>query len=534
MIMKKIKRLFAFGLALIMCLGMAVTASAQTATPEDVSTDNAKIVINNASKGETYSVYKIFDATYNETTKALAYTYAGEIADDNLYFAKAPSGAITAKEAALESGTKDQLNADAAEWLYKNIASDNNKVIEVVSEGEALTIEGLEYGYYLIHSSLNGGGALAVNSTNPTATMNEKNTKNPGWDPDPEGSGKTVKTGDAAYGDSVNVNIGETVTFHLNITTQNYDAADKQIANYVFSDNALQQHFTNIQISSVKVTEPDGTVHTDKDETNPVVYSGVNGTFPITVEWVDDTNASKYKANSKLQIEYTAELDVDATIDGNGNTNTATFTYNTVDPDGGNPKPSTFTETDTATVYTYAMAFVKVNDKGTALSGATFTLPFSVIPASQNAGNNVYTVVKEGTEGAVKEVITGDDGVIIIKGVKNGTYNIQEKEAPQGYNKIVGDIEVTATKTGEETTETAITVYLDEDGNVTETVTETTVVFEENDIPVAKHAVVVNKTGSLLPSTGGIGTTIFYVVGGVLVAGAGILLITKKRMKKEQ
>lgn len=533
--MKKFKRLLAFGLALMMCLGMAVTASAQTIRPETPSADNAKITINNASKGETYSVYKIFDATYNETTKAFAYTYTGEIGEDNLYFTKETSGAITAKEAALEAGTTDKLNADAAKWLYENIANDSNKVVEVVSNGEALSIEGLEYGYYLIHSSLNGGGALAVNSTNPTATMNEKNTKNPGWGPDTEGgNGKTVKTGDTAFGESVDVNIGETVTFHLNITTQNYDKDNKQIANYEFHDDALQQHFGNIQITSVKVTEPDGNIHTNKDETDPVVYHATNGTFPITVDWVNETGASKYKANSKLQIEYTAELTSEAVIDGNGNVNTATFTYNTVNPDGGEPDGSEFTETDTATVYTYAMAFVKVNEKGTELSGARFSLPFSVIPASTDAGNNVYTVVKEGTEGAVREVVTGEDGVIIIKGVKAGTYNIQETEAPQGYNKIVGDIEVSATKTGKETTSTSITVYLDAEGNVTETQTDTAVVFEENEIPVAKHAVVVNKSGSLLPSTGGIGTTIFYVVGGVLVAGAGILLVTKKRMKKEQ
>ena len=120
------------------------------------------------------------------------------------------------------------------------------------------------------------------------------------------------------------------------------------------------------------------------------------------------------------------------------------------------------------------------------------------------------------------------DGVIVVKGVASGSYTITEFKAPDGYNKLTTPVTVNAVKTGKTTTNT--TVYLDENGKVVgETANATKV--EVNIATIAATAVVVlNKAGTELPSTGGMGTTVFYVLGAVLVLGAVVLLVTKKRM----
>ena len=138
----------------------------------------------------------------------------------------------------------------------------------------------------------------------------------------------------------------------------------------------------------------------------------------------------------------------------------------------------------------------------------------------------MYEYCPEGTEGAVKQFKTDDNGVLVIKGVAAGKYSVTEMVAPAGYNLLPGATEVEAKMA--EKYSTKVTTYFDEDGNVTNTVTENTKETETN-VNVT-GLVVVNQSGTELPSTGGIGTTIFYVLGGLLMAGAAVLLITKKRM----
>ena len=174
----------------------------------------------------------------------------------------------------------------------------------------------------------------------------------------------------------------------------------------------------------------------------------------------------------------------------------------------------------------------KVNNKGTALPDAVFEFPFYVKSDADTDGAYIYagTTAKEGL---TNKITTPENGVIIVKGVKSGSYKITEVTAPAGYNKLTAPVAVEAKKTGQISTNT--TVYLDENGNITNT--ETDKKTEVNvDIPniAATAVVVVNKAGTELPSTGGMGTTIFYVLGAVLVVGAGVLLVTKKRMSQSE
>ena len=504
--MKILKKFINVLIAAIMITTMVIPAFAQDITVE--GNGPATITINNASKGETYSVYKVFDATYNTTTGAIAYTYNGTLQENDYFTQDAATGAITATDKAKDSA--GELNEDATEWIKDNLQP-TTAVADAVSDGSVLKFTGLDYGYYLVTSTLNGGALVAVNSTTPDAVMNDKNTGKPGWDPEQPGGGKAIVNGDTTT-DTIDANIGDTVTFKIAIKTQNY-VEDKKIQNYVIGDTFPEgQDF--IEIQSV-------TVNGDS-----ITYTSTNSGFPITVQWIDADGNSLYKAGDKLVVTYTAKLNEKAVIDGVGNVNTATFTYNYYNHDNPeNPDPSNETQTDTATTYTYALGFKKVAEDATPLDGAQFALPFKVSVVSGE--DNTYVV---DSVNGTNTVTTDSTGLIIIKGVKAGDYEIEETKAPAGYNKLAEKFTVTAAKTGVSTTTTTITKYLDEKGDITDTTTERVVSYEAGSISISDFKVVVNKKGAELPSTGGTGTVMFYIIGVIMVIGAGVVLIARRRM----
>lgn len=276
-------------------------------------------------------------------------------------------------------------------------------------------------------------------------------------------------------------------------------------------------------------------------------YKDDNGNDIIDTYYV----YSIYKSDVTIVVDYYMILDDDAIIDGAGNKNFAQYGYSPVEPKNETPnppseddKPSEKKEVDDATVYTYALAFVKIDDKGEALADAKFELPFYVKKTKAEDGSYIYAFDKLGDGGAYPDGYTAENctntlttpanGVITIKGVTADTYSITETEAPEGYNKLAEPFEVEAQKTGEQTiTTTTKTIYLDAQGNVTsvdKAVTTITKHTSDSNLPVYQFMPVVNKQGTELPSTGGIGTTIFYVIGAILVLGAGILLVTRRRM----
>ena len=284
---------------------------------------------------------------------------------------------------------------------------------------------------------------------------------------------------------------------------------------------------------------------------------------------------SLYNSDVTIVVDYYMVLDDTAVVDEPGNPNYAQYAYTPVEtdsngkptvvpkePDDEEDKPSQLKEVDEATVYTFALAFVKVDNKGTTLADATFELPFYVEKDLQN-GTYVYAMTNEeyaakvaaidaddvnypsaadkkaAKEAFINSVTTTADGVITIKGMKQGTYTFTETEAPVGFNKLEGSFTVEAKKSGAGvTTKTESTIYLDAQGNVTDVYTTTTVTPAPNtdadinvtNVPVYEFNPIVNQQGTELPSTGGIGTTIFYVVGAILVIGAGVILITRRRM----
>lgn len=502
--MKHARKLTSLLLALVMVFALAVTVAADGTTG---TTGTGSITISNAAKGETYTIYKLFDATVSEDGKSIAYT--GTVPDSlKTYFTADENGYISAtpdaKDGAnMSEGLKTALKA----WTANATAAATAK-----SDGSALNFKRMKYGYYVV-TTTQGNQVISVDSTMPDVTIVDKNSSAP------EGLRKTASSND--------VSIGDTVTYTVRFKTSNYYGAGedaKEIVSYNIEDT-LPDFLSDVKVTSI-IVDNDGNDTTTDDRAD------VTDQFAkkkIVIDWYDEANSKfLYNNGATVTITYTAKVTEKAAIDGNGNTNKVTVTWTT--KNGTVPGPGELKQEET--IYTYAIALKKVNNKGTALPGAVFQFPFYVQTTPDANGAYIYAGTTPG-EGLTNQITTPDSGVIVVKGVKSGTYEIKEVTAPAGYNKLTAPVTVEAVKTSQTSTHT--TVYLDENGNTTNTQTEKTIEVNVDIETIAATAVVVvNKAGTELPSTGGMGTTVFYVLGAVLVVGAGVLLVTKKRMSQSE
>lgn len=497
--MKCTRKLASLLLALVMVFALATTAFAQDVT---VTGGTGSITISNAAKGETYTIYKLFDATVNADGSSIAYT--GTIPESlKAYFTADSNNYISATAAA-----KDGENmSEGLKTALKTWTAAATAAATAESDGSALNFRDLAYGYYVV-TTTQGDLAISVDSTMPNVTIVDKNSSTP------KDLSKTASSND--------VSIGDTVTYTVSFKTSNYYGAGteaKEIVSYTIEDT-LPEFLSNVTVTSI-IVDNDGSDTTTNDRTT------VTGQFvnkKIVIDWYDEANNQfLYDNGATVTITYTAVVTDKAAIDGNGNTNNVTVTWTT--KGGDEPGPDKV-ETE-ETIFTYAIALKKVNNKGVALPGAVFEFPFYVKSTADANGAYIYAGTTAGA-GLTNQITTPDSGVIVVKGVKSGSYEITEVTAPAGYNKLTAPVTVQAVKTSSTSTHT--TVYLDKDGNVVDVSAKEIEVKVDIDTIAATAVVVVNKAGTELPSTGGMGTTVFYVLGTVLVLGAVVLLVTKKRM----
>ena len=332
----------------------------------------------------------------------------------------------------------------------------------------SVVFDNLDLGYYLVDSSV--GALLHLTTTNPTATVNEKNTLNPNVDKN------VLENSTGEYGKENDDIIGSTINYKSTITT------GAGYGSYVLYDK-MDKGLT-FNVNSVVVKIGDDVVEAN----NYVVKTNVTD-YTFVIEFNDEFILKQPK-NTNIDVYYTATLNKDAIIEGNGNKNETFLKYgNNITTD----KKKTIT-------YTYAFEIIKTNKEGVELTGAEFIL-------LDKLGNEIKVILKD-EETKTYRIATGNEigvnikvGKATIEGLDKDSYKLKEVVSPEGYNKLTSPVEFIV------------------NGKTNDTIERTRVN-------------VINYTGSELPETGGIGTKLFITSGLSLVLICGLVLVTKLRLYK--
>lgn len=470
--MKKFRRTASLLLAIAMVFALSVTAFA--AAPD--SEANGTITITGAVDGQTYSIYRIFDL---ESYSGDAYSYKvndtwGEWARTQAtqYVKVDDQGYVTWVEGAAPA----EFAKLALEYAKAQKIKPDATPVTAKADG-TVVFDKLPLGYYLVDSSL--GALCGLNTTNSSVNIKEKNTA-PTID-------KQVQEGDQ-WGDTNDAKIGDTVNFKTVVHAQ--PGAENYVVHDTMSEGLTLKPET-VQIAGL-TKDTDYTVDTQCVD---------NCTFEIKFT---KTYLDTITADTPITITYSAVLNDKAVIAGEGNTNETYLSYG----------DSSHTEVAKTATKTYQFQLVKTDQDKKVLEGAQFELydaqtegnKIDLVKVGDTNTYRVATAAEKAAPGFTSAKIQA--GQATIQGLDgNTTYYLQETKAPDGYNKLKDRHEVPL-----------------QEANLDATVNAGTDVYEKGGVHV------INKTGAELPSTGGIGTTVFYVVGGVMVAAAVILLITKKRM----
>lgn len=545
--MKHIKKVFALVLAFAMVLAMSATVFAEG----EGGTTGKTITLTGGKAGHTYTLYQIFTGTVDGDE--LTNIQWGADAPDSLKD-EYPTAAAAADD--LET----QNDARAFAQAYADDLTGGTP-LELAADGD-VEFSGLDEGYYVIVDTITGtvaetgdySSAYIVQVVNDV----EGQIKGSGASSDKEVIDSTGTASDAAaYG------IGDAVPFKLTATTADNVAAYKKY--HITFQDKLSDGLTAPTSYTVKVLGKTFTVPATGNDPDPATT--MNGTkitvtkvtpasgysFAINVEFepvaVGETPAAPYlnaECNSKpITVDYTSTLNENAVIGLPGNDNDMHITYsnNPEDADGSDEGK---TPDDTVKVFTYKTVIDKVDADGNALEGAGFTIYQEV--EERTAGAQLGSAIKAGlTEGVeasklvdakyyvpkAMTTVSGNNAQFEFEGLADGTYVLVETTIPTGFNAF-DSVEFTVSS---EVTESGITTLTGgapftttnpgEDGAVKADKADGT----KHELDSGElYAEIENNSGAVLPSTGGIGTVIFYVLGSMLVIGCGIVLISRRRL----
>ena len=481
---KTIKKLMAALLAVALLCAMAVPAFADDAATG--TGNNGSITITNAAKDETYTIYRIFDL---ESYSGANYSYklsskwAG-LADNatfQAYFDITTGGYVVPKST--YTGEAVKTFAAAALAFAKSTTAPIANDGSAVATGTTVSFTGLQLGYYLVDTTQ--GTLCSLNTTADHVDITDK-TDTPNIDKkivDAAGNNGT-KSNTASIGDVI----------HYQVTISAKKGATGYVLNDTMTEGLTFNNDVNVTVNGTALTSP-----ADYSVTTP----GDNGaTFKVTFA---ESYLNGLTADTNIVVTYSATLNEKAAISGNSsgnqNTNTAQLKY-------GNSS----TVKDQTTTTSFKFDLVKTDSAGKLLAGAKFKLYDAVSGGNEiklvKIDEKTYRVAKSG-EGGV-EIETVDTGYITINGLGNGDYWLEETQQPKGYNKLAAREKLTVNNVNLPTTMNG-TNWTEGDGGV--------------------H--IINNSGTVLPSTGGMGTTLFYVLGGGLMVAAVVLLVTKKRMENK-
>lgn len=560
---RKFKKVASLATAALMAACMAAPITAIQA-----SAAKNTITITGATAGtHTYKAYQIFSGTIteNETgskelsnpewaTGVTGSTLITALKDDATIGSLFESVTTDAKAAAvakvLNDITSDSAEAKALADVVAKYFADNS--IAETASGKTLTVENDGY-YVIVESGANTEGGtktryilsaydasegvdIAAKASAPSFQKKIKDTND---------STNTDGSTNDEWLDSADYDMTDAVPFQLTATLPStYD--DYKTYNLTFHDDLQSDVFT-LDASSIKVYAVTGSESVEITNQATIVTTGLStdttfasgktdGTEDFTVEIADlkKVTGATITSSTKIVVEYNAQLTESAKIGAEGNWNSGYLEYsNNPNYSGaGENTPEddkSKTPEDLVVAFTYQLDVDKTDAKGNALEGAGFTL------YKKNASGE-YVKVGDEITGVTK---------FSFKGVDAGEYKLVESTVPDGYNKAA-DLEFVVNATHEQVDaaapklqtlevvcneKTVTAPGAEEEGSKPDKVTGE--IFSVTLSSGLAETKVVNTSGAVLPSTGGMGTTLFYIGGGVLVAGAGVLLITKKRTKKD-
>ena len=570
-------------LALLMMLVMSLSLLTVTA----FAAGTGKITIENATAGMEYKLYKVFDASYidgtADGTKPAGATYTIKSTDPWYPLVTASGSPFTLTEDSAHTGTYtvsivEGQQETAATWFQNVDVSGLTATKTETPTNNTVTFDGLDKGYYYIKSGV--GATVTLTHANETRTVIDKNQQ-PGWGTDPDSTkpgGKFIKTGangaGTEYGALGTADIGGKLDYKIDIFSATNYQGDKMIKEYIIEDtkgSAVFMYFSTIKVwvNGTELTkgwvegvdETSDTSHAIGSSTTPATskddadwyVANVDNTdskFSIHINWLNSDGTFKFDNNGKpnvIKITYEGVLKSKGVVYGdNGNLNTATLF---VLPNGSTTRAQVGDPSEAKAVTYSAELFKYTTENGVkkSLAGAEFTImragetaPLAFYPSKTYAG--VYYLANDENWNSehvdhsdpskkesmkVTTLVTPTDGMIITRGLAGGKYIVTETKAPDGYNKLTA----------------SITMPLEQGGNPTAGVNVTdvnkTLAADGSPLstPVAFQNVHVkeieNNKGTVLPETGGIGTTLFITLGALAVIGTGLFLVTNKRISKE-
>ena len=474
--MKHARKLASLLLALVMVFALATTAfAAGTGTTSTTGT----ITVENPVEDQTYTAYKIFDVVY-DTNGHYSYTIDRTNEWYGTVSAYASDTTHGLKLTRVNGGntyvvtTVDGFSApDFAAKLKENVSGKAGRTLSV-ADGKA-TVTGLDLGYYFVTSST--GALCNLTTTNPTVTIHDKN--------------------DMPFekvADKTNADVGQIVTYTITGKVPDSTGFDTYI--YTIEDTMSDGLTFNRDSLKVKVGNTDVTADTTKCK---ITYDGTTApnTFKVSIIVKNCT------VGDPIEVTYNATVNEKAIAKVSNNEATLTYSNNPTDS-----TKTTTTPPEIVKVYTSKIVIDKFESgsEATKLPNAKFVL-YKKVTAGEKTSifyykwNDTAKKVEWVENMAEATVVTTDNkGEATFNGLADGTYYLVETEAPAGYNPLTEPVEVKVAGNSTDTTKLSVTAKVE------------------------------NKTGTTLPSTGGMGTTIFYVLGSALVLGAVVLLVTKKRM----